>query len=88
MEKASYTQCKMERKLASGGKQTHTAYIPSNFAKIGRNIEIMMDSDDEGSWSEGWVVVERGSTVDRVALELQRSAQKNFAGKLDKKQRR
>jgi hypothetical protein len=88
MQKESYTQCKMERQLPSGAKQFHTAFIPTSFAKIGRSIEIMADSDDEGSWSAGWVVVERGASMDRVALELQRSAQKNFATKLDKKQRR
>ena len=82
MGKESYTQCKMERPLPSGAKQFHTAFIPTSFAKIGRTIEIMTDSDDEGSWSNGWVVVERGGTMDRVALELQRSAQKSFATKL------
>lgn len=88
MEKVSYTQCKMERKLPGGAKQTHVAFIPTNFAKVGRNIEIMMDGDDEGSWSEGWVVIERGATVDRVDLEKQRTAQKSFATKLDSKKRR
>ncbi len=82
MDKATYTQCRLERKLPSGGKQIHTAFIPSNFAKVGRNVEILTDSDDEGSWSKGWVVVERGATMDRNALENHRSAQKTFASKL------
>lgn len=80
---ASYTQCKMERPAAGGGKQLHTAFIPTSFAKIGRHVEILVDSDDgEGTWSKGWVVISRGGTVDHKFIDTSRAAQKDFERKL------
>ena len=85
----SYTQCRMERAAEGGGKQIHTAFIPTSFAKVGRHIEILVDTEDgEGKWSKGWVVIEKGSTMDSRALDAQRSAEKHFATKLDSKKRR
>jgi hypothetical protein len=80
----------MERPCEGGGKQIHTAFIPTSFAKVGKHVEILIDSaeDDEGKWSRGWVVTERGSTMDSKALDLQRSAERSFATKLDSKKRR
>lgn len=89
MANESYTQCKMERTNADGSKSTHVAFIPTSFAKLGRNIEFVSNpDDDEVIWSKGWVVIERGATQGRVAVDLQRGAQKAFATKLDSKKRR
>lgn len=87
MDKSTYTQCRMERKNADGSKSIHTAFIPTSFAKIGRNVELHVSSpeDEEGTWSKGWVVVERGGTQSKAAVDLQRSARNTFATKLDRR---
>jgi len=79
----------MERKNADGSKSIHTAFIPTSFAKIGRNVELHFDTEDgEGKWSTGWVVAERGGTMESTVLDTQRAAQRAFATKLDSKKRR
>lgn len=86
---ATYNQCKMERANADGSKTVHVAWIPSEFAKIGKHVEFLVDSDsDDEVWSKGWIVRERGAQQSRSALDQQRSARNSFAVKLDSKKRR
>jgi len=86
MATESYTQCRMERTKGSG-KQIHTAFIPTSLAKVGRHLEIQMNPEVDESWETGWIVVERGGTMDRDAVDKQRGAQAAFARKLDSKKK-
>lgn len=65
MSKHHYTQCRLEKDTPTGGVWKHTAWIPSEFAKVGRLLDIEMD----GEWSEGWRVTERYATMDAKAVE-------------------
>jgi hypothetical protein len=69
-----YTQCKLEKKISSTSRLTETAWIPSNFAKIGRNIEIKVGE----KWDSGWVVIERYASANSAAMDTSRAAWKCF----------
>ncbi len=91
----TYTQCEMRREVEGGGVQIHTAWIPTEFAKVGRHIQIREPREQSGclvgpekEWQDGWVVTERYTSMDREAIDQQRSAQKAFATKLDRKKKR
>lgn len=76
--KQLYRQCKME-KQTDNGKLVHTAWIPSQFAKVGKNISLLQNpANREGGitgggscivdtsqeyWDHGWVVVEAGDSL-------------------------
>lgn len=61
MAKIHYSQCRM---TGTGGF-FHTAWIPSTFAKVGRNIEIKQPDD---SWRP-WKVAEVFGTKDAETVE-------------------
>ncbi len=64
-----YTQCKIVRKTNEGLCED-IAFIPIEFARIGRNIRIKKDNE----WIDGWTVSEvyKSSTVtETVALKAQ-----------------
>jgi len=70
-----YRQCRMEKKTETG-KLVHTAWIPTQFAHVGKNISIK-NSDDE--WVGGWQVVEASSgTRTHDDMETQRDAHKRW----------
>lgn len=48
MTEHTYTQCLMERAGIN-----YTAWIPSEFAKIGKIVDLEMET---GVWEKGWVV--------------------------------
>ena len=83
---SQYTQCRMERKNKDGSKSIHVAFIPSEFAKVGRHIQIK--DTDKDVWDDGWVVVDKGSSMSSEAADQQRGAHKAFATVLDRKKKR
>ena len=53
-----YTQCTL-RRPTENGYSVDTAWIPSEFAKVGKIIKIKQADD---SWEDGWKVVSTGTT--------------------------
>lgn len=68
-----YRQCSLERPTENG-KVTHVAWIPSQFAKVGKKVQI--DSLGEELWT---VVFASSSTRTMDEMEDQRGAHKRFA---------
>jgi hypothetical protein len=56
----TYTQCKMKK-----GTLTRIGWIPTQFAVIGKFIELKM----LGVWSKGWLVTERWSVGEASYIE-------------------
>ncbi len=69
-----YRQCKMEKQVETG-KKIHMAWIPSQFAKLGKTISLKKADD---SWSTGWRVVFVGGTKTQESIDAQRDAQKRW----------
>jgi hypothetical protein len=53
-----FKQCKMENK-STGWSDVHTAWIPEQFAKVGKVLRLKF----EEGWDEGWVVTEVGTQM-------------------------
>lgn len=51
-KKITYRQCRMKHEDG----RVHTAWIPTEFAKVGRKIGIKNTKTD--TWDEGWTVLE------------------------------
>ena len=65
MSKGHYTQVELCRNPPEGGLLKYVVWIPSEFAKIGKYLDVQTD----GEWSEGWRVTERYSTMESDAVE-------------------
>lgn len=61
----TYAQCSMERKVSTGVQQ-HVAWIPNEFAVVGKYIRIKF----EETWIDGWLVTGVGAKKDWLYLEL------------------
>ena len=74
-----YRQCKMQKKV-DNGTLVHTAWIPSSFAKVGKNISLLQNPDKpEEYWDHGWVVLEAGGSMKtHEDMDVQRKAQKRW----------
>lgn len=83
--KQIYRQCALELPLENGGKLVDVAWIPAKHAKIGKKL--IIDSKAEGQ-REGWVVKSVGGSREESEVKNQTEAQREFAKKLDKKNRR
>ena len=83
--KQVYRQCTLELPLENGGKLVDHAWIPAKFAKVGKKL--IIDTKEEG-YREGWVVMSVGGSREDSEVKLQTDAQREFAKKLDKKNRR
>jgi len=57
---STYTQCKLQK-----GNTFTTSFIPSEFAKINKIIDLK----ENGEWSKGWKVIEKGATLDAKYVE-------------------
>ena len=65
----TYTQCLLIR-----GNMSHRAFIPSRFAVLGDVLRIR----EEAGWSDGWLVIEVGQTLERDAvLAVERAYEKS-----------
>lgn len=64
-ETHNYTQCRL-RKLVDGGYLEQVAWIPTEFAVVGKSLKIREPLSDRtskmGDWVDGWVVMGRGAT--------------------------
>lgn len=65
-----YKQCKLQRKNI----QT-VAYIPSEFAKVGKVVQI---KQEDGSWDDGWTVLSASEAVPAKTVERGETAHKAF----------
>lgn len=55
-----YVQCRLTKEIASTGAVRHlVTWIPSKIALPGKRIRLQ---EDDGTWTEGWLVVNRGAT--------------------------
>jgi hypothetical protein len=57
--KDMHTQCKLS-KDEDGRVVNYTAWIPDDVAVVGRTVKL---KEDDGTWSEGWRVDERYTTL-------------------------
>jgi len=74
-----YKQCLMIKMISDTGFLKQVAWIPSSFAKVGRNLGFKASDD---SWDDGWVVKEVWGSMVYEDLNKQRKAQKAFDWKL------
>jgi len=73
--KQLYRQCVMEKQIENG-KRIHTAWIPTQFAKVGKKIGLKLEDE---SWDEGWTVTLAGSQPKEMEfLDQQRDAHKRW----------
>lgn len=64
-----YRQCRLVKKIR-GGESIQTSYIPAEFAREGRIVQLR---EDDGTWDDGWVIrLVGGSRTEEqlTALEL------------------
>ena len=55
-----FVQCHLTKKIADTGAIRHlVSWIPSSIALPGRKIRL---KEDDGTWTEDWLVVNRGAT--------------------------
>jgi len=83
--KQIYRQCTLEFPLENGGKLIEHAWIPAKLAKVGKRL--IIDTKEE-ECRDGWVVMSVGGSREETEVKNQTEAQRNFAKKLDKKNRR
>lgn len=78
-----YKQCVLVLPFRNGHKRD-VAWIPSQFAKVGRTLSIFQG----GEWTDGWTVKEVGASQDFEYLDRQRDAGCFFRDKVDCKRDR
>ena len=69
MKNQTYTQVKLTKQIENGvggviGILTDVAWIPSEFAVIGKKVKIKYDT----GWDSGWVVSGVYHTMDRILV--------------------
>ena len=82
--KQIYRQCVLERKIENGVLTDH-AWIPARLAKVGKMLTITTKSKDI---QDGWIVKSVGGSREDSEIKNQTETQREFAKKLDKKNRR
>lgn len=76
-----YKQCELSTRVVR-----QVAWIPGKLAKVGRVLEF---KQEDGSWGEGWTVLNVWGSQDFSHLDRQNESQRDFAHKLSyKKDRR
>jgi hypothetical protein len=63
----TYTQCALKKRDSH-----HMAWIPTQFANIGKFIKI---KQDDGSWDDGWEVIGDGGGLTRSAKDADEGSQ-------------
>jgi len=74
-----YTQCTMSR-VSGTARHIHVAWIPSQFAKVGRHLEIKINDE----WTGPWLVDHRGSTMESAAVEEKSREYKHAFASIEK----
>ena len=75
MSEVQYTQVELRKGGDEHGDTTQVVWIPSQFAKVGRHLQLKKADD---TWDDGWVVVERYSSQPGSALEQQRRTRRDW----------
>jgi hypothetical protein len=63
----TYRQCALKKRDSH-----HMAWIPTQFANVGKFIKI---KQDDGSWDDGWEVMSTGEDFTRTAKEADEGSQ-------------
>lgn len=71
----TYRQCLLSRKDEEGHDRAEVAWIPNEFAKVGKRLMIMTGDDH---WVDGWVVKEAYSSADFDDTQDMRDNHKRF----------
>ena len=75
-----YKQCRLV-KTTNTGKLYQVSWIPSQFAKVGKVLQLKNSNTD--TWDSGWIVESAGEAHEFDELDRQRDAQKRWANVLD-----
>lgn len=62
----NYVQCLLEKKLPNEAKQTSVSWIPQEFAKKGKKLELLKND----VWECGWTVIETYAVKDEKYVLL------------------
>lgn len=60
MKKIKYRQCELE-KAEESATRTMVSFLPEKFAAVGTVLKL---KDDDGNWSDGWIVKSAGQLTD------------------------
>jgi hypothetical protein len=74
MDNKQYRQCHMTSTQEDGSKLHHTAFLPSEKAKLGKALDIELG----GKWIKGFVIDFVGSTVTIDDVDKARENLKRF----------
>lgn len=80
-----YRQCKLVKQVGSGSL-TQVAWIPNQFAKVGKTVSLRVAQGSVTSfegWDEGWVVEAVYSARSFEELDAHRDAHKRWERVLD-----
>ena len=79
-DRQNYRKCILHRDVHVGSIQVHQAYLPTQFAVIGRNLKLKF----ENGWSTDWIVKDVGDSISMDKAELKRADEKLWSWKLGK----
>lgn len=80
-----YRQCRLVKQVG-GGSLTHIAWIPGQFARVGKTVSLRTAQGSVTSfegWDSGWLVEAVYGTMTYEEAAAQRDAHKQFERVLD-----